>query len=247
MFLSAQALAIEYGINDRIAKFFVDREPPKDNLYWKDKLLYLRPQPGYIFIPLIADLYSRLGISIEMLLSDNYVETLEQILHVAAQEEMGAVSMDEMDQNCRNIVEPKIANRKNFRELVNYFNKKQGKINEIAVPFKSLQRGDIYLYSLCVLDLTEEKFLELVKTWFALISTLLMMDDSEDYLQDLESGDENVFVESGSNKTGFEAIKKLLSGNLGHLESINYSMAHALHKRVLAIPEKQGIKEYLNA
>jgi hypothetical protein len=42
MFVSSNFLAIHYGVNDTIAKFFVDREPPINNLYWKDKLLYLR-------------------------------------------------------------------------------------------------------------------------------------------------------------------------------------------------------------
>ncbi len=56
MFISTGYLGIQYGVDNNIAKFFVDREPPANNLYWKDKYLYLRPSPGYLFIPLIVDI-----------------------------------------------------------------------------------------------------------------------------------------------------------------------------------------------
>jgi hypothetical protein len=246
MFLSAQALAIEYGIDDRIAKFFVDREPPADNLYWKDKLLYLRPQPGYLFIPLIADLFYRSGIAIEVLLGKEYVGTMEQVLHLAAQQEYGMISHEMLNEACRAIAQPVSKNKETFGLVAGYFAGEQNDINELAVPFKALRRGDVFLYSMCVPDIDRTNFLALVKTWFALISTLLLMDDSEDYIADLASGDENVFIESGSSREGFERIKNMLSVNLDHIQSVNYSMAHALHQKVVNIPGKPGIREYLN-
>ena len=68
MFISTDFLAIKFGVDDAIARFFVDREPPANNLYWKDKLLYLRPAPGYLFIPLIVDLLFKIGIERQQLL-----------------------------------------------------------------------------------------------------------------------------------------------------------------------------------
>jgi hypothetical protein len=56
MFVSAGFLGIQYGVDDKIGKFFVDRDPPAENLYWKDKLMYLRVEPGWLFIPLIVEL-----------------------------------------------------------------------------------------------------------------------------------------------------------------------------------------------
>jgi hypothetical protein len=247
MFLSAQALAIEYGIDDRIAKFYVDREPPPDNLYWKDKLLYLRPQPGYLFIPLIADLFYRSGIAIEILLSEEYIGTMEQVLHLAAEQEYDVISHEMLNEACSAIAGVASRNKETFDLVTGYFAGEKNDIYELAVPFKALHRGDVFLYSMCVLDIDQAKFLSLVKTWFALISTLLLMDDSEDYINDLASGDENVFIESGSSREGFDRIKNMLSVNLDHIQSINYSMAHALHKKVVNIPGKPGIKEYLNA
>lgn len=247
MFLSAQALAIEYGIDDRIAKFYVDREPPTGNLYWKDKLLYLRPQPGYLFIPLIADLYFRSGISIDTVTGAEYVDTLETILHFAAEEEFGIIDTNQMKEKCKEFILPRSKNTENFDQLSTYFDGKNGIVQEIGIPFEALKRGDVFLYVLCILDIDQSKFLGLVKTWFALISVLLLMDDSEDYYNDLASGDPNVFIETGSNVEGFERIKKMLTDQLNHLEALNYSMAHALHKKVITIAEKPGIKEFLNS
>lgn len=246
MFLSASAIAIEYGIDDGIAKFFVDREPPNGNLYWKDKLLYLRPQPGYVFIPLIADLYFRSGIPKGTLLGEEYVGTVEGILHFAAEEEAGLITETELNAKCREFVRPLAKQAAHVDQLSGYLDGERNAISELAPPYRALQRGDVFLYSLCALDLDEQKFRELISTWFALISILLLMDDSEDYKADLASGDSNVFVESGSNRQGFDRLKKMLSEYLSHIQSINYSMAHALHRKVAGIADKPGIREYLN-
>ncbi len=76
MFISADFLAIQYGVDDAIAKFFVDRKPPENNLYWKGKELYLRKEPGWLFIPLIVDLLFRLGIPKQQLLSSKFIELI---------------------------------------------------------------------------------------------------------------------------------------------------------------------------
>lgn len=95
MFISADFLGITYGVDDKIARFFADREPPLDNLYWKGKLLYLRPSPGYLFIPLIVDLLFKLGIDRNQLLSNEFVSTMEMTGHISALEETGQITKAE--------------------------------------------------------------------------------------------------------------------------------------------------------
>jgi hypothetical protein len=246
MFLTANALVQEFGVDKTIAKFFVDREPPKDNLYWKDKLLYLRPQPGYIFLPLIVDLFYRSGVQLEELLSEEFITTLEQIGHYAAQEEFNLIAKKEAIESCKKLVEV-FKDDKFLNDLAEYLNGGQNEISALTTPFKALHRGDLFLFSLCVLKCDEEKKMQLVKTWFALISTLLLLDDSEDYDSDLETGDENAFVESGSNQEGFAKLKSLLAENLHHITLINAAMANGLHQKFIALAEKPGIKKYLNA
>lgn len=244
MFLTANALVQEFGIDEKIAKFFVDREPPKENLYWKDKLLYLRPQPGYIFLPLIVDLLYRSGIEIEELLSEKFISVLEQIGHFAAQEEFNLITKSEAVNACKKLVE--ISDKKFLDEVVGYLHGADNDLSVAATPFKALHRGDLFLFSLCILNCGREKKMELANTWFALISTLLLLDDSEDYHSDLETGDENAFIESGSNQEGFNKIKSLLAKNLHHIAAINASMSNGLHQKFIALADKPGIKEYLN-
>jgi len=246
MFLTAHSLVQEFGIDENIAKFFVDREPPKDNLYWKDKLLYIRPQPGYIFLPLIVDLFYKSGIPVNELLSEKFISVLEQIGHYAAQEEFDLITKQEAIEACKKIVSD-ISDHVFLQEVTSYLDDNPNTISTLTTPFKALHRGDLFLYSLGVLPCDEQKRLQLVETWFALISTLLLLDDSEDYDADLKNGDENAFIESGANQEGFDKIKALLAKNLNHLTSINAAMANGLHQKFIALADKPGIKEYLNA
>ncbi|MCE3282123.1 MAG: hypothetical protein K0Q66_860 [Chitinophagaceae bacterium] len=246
MFLTANALSIRYGIDDRIAKFFVDRDPPKDNLYWKDKQLYLRPKPGYIFLPLIVDLFYRSGISLEVLLSEAFVHTLEKIGHYAAEEEGGLIDKPAAVRSCRLAVAEQVKNRELLDEVTNYLNGRSSYISTLATAFPALHRGDLFLFSLCVLNINGDKHREMVIIWFALISTLLLMDDAEDVSEDKETGEENAFIQSGLSTEGFEKIKVLVAGNIERLSKINKSMAETLHKSFANAIDKPGFKEYLN-
>ena len=244
MFLTANALVHEFGIAESIAKFFVDREPPKDNLYWKDKELYLRPQPGYIFLPLIVDLYYKHGLSVEELLSEKFITILEKIGHHSAEEEFGLINNEQAIKYCSELVKN---NDEHFlNKVIDHFNEAGNEISSLTTPFRSLHRGDLFLFSIVVLGCSEAKKLQLVETWFALITTLLLLDDSEDYNTDIENGDENAFIESGSNQEGFNRIKELLAKNLDHIKSINPAMANGLHRKFTTLADKPGIKEYLN-
>ncbi len=245
MFLTADALVYEFGIDYKIAKFFVDREPPTDNLYWKDKLLYLRPQPGYIFLPLIVDLFYRLDISMEELLSERFISVLEQIGHYSAEEEVGLITQQDAVEYCTGIVDD-VADETFLKEVIHYLIGGKNQILALATPFKALHRGDVFLFSICVLNCDTAKKLLLVKAWFALISTLLLLDDADDYKDDLEKGEENAFIESGANQEGFDNIKALLQKNLLFIATINPAMSEGLHRKFIALADKPGIKEYLN-
>lgn len=230
MFLTANTLAIQYGVDDRIAKFFVDREPPKDNLYWKGKLLYLRPQPGYIFLPLITDLFYRSGVPIDSLLVERFIHLLECIGHYSAQQEFGLITQEAAIESCRRLVATDDRAEPYLTSLLDYFDGKPGGIASMARAFKALHRGDLFLFSLCELQESYDKKLELTGTWFALITTLLLLDDAEDYHDDAEKGQENAFIESGSNQEGFNRIKAMLAANLDQIAALNRTMANSLHR-----------------
>jgi hypothetical protein len=226
MFVSSSFLEINYGVDSKIAQFFVDREPPVDNLYWKDKLLYLRPSPGYLFIPLMVDLLYRLTIDREQLLSEQFVSTMEQIGHFSALEETGQITEDEAIMKSAELVKPWSNNSDWYDNLDKYFqNKMESFFYRLSTPFKALRRGDLFLFSLNVLSFSATLNEKIAEQWFALISVLLIMDDSEDINADKQTGDKNAFLESGLNSEGIRKIKELVAESLLKISAINPAMA----------------------
>ena len=247
MFVSANFLAIQYGVDDEIARFFADREPPADNLYWKDKLLYLRPQPGWLFIPLIVDLFYKCGISKAALLGDEFVTVMEQIGHISALEETGQLSQKQAIETCMELVRSKKTNDTYFNNLAEFMVKDNRSVfDKLATPFKALHRGDIFLFALCVLHFEEELQEKLVSFWFALISTLLLLDDADDMTNDKETGDPNAFIESGLSREGLQQIVNLVRKNLQLIGSINKSMAAKLDQGYTSLYKLPSINKLLN-
>ena len=247
MFISAGFLAIKYGVHDSIAQFFADREPPANNLYWHEKLMYLRPAPGYLFIPVMADMLHRIGIKRNEIMGDAYINLMEAIGHVAAQEEANQITHAEAVDACINMVCNNHINKKYYNAVVDYL--KGGSDNFIApmvTPFKALHRGDVFLLSACALNFDDEQAKKIVEYWFAVISSFLLMDDADDIEIDKQSGDENAFLESGLHKEGIERIKQLLTANLQTLKPINISLATTIDAKFVQMAQLPHIKTFLN-
>ncbi len=247
MFLSTDFLAIKYGVHDKIASFFVDREPPPNNLYWHKKLLYLRFEPGYIFIPTMVDGLYRLGIKQETLLSDVYINLLESIGHIAALQETEQITYEEAIEKCIELCNNKVVNSSFYSALISYM---QGKgdnfIKPLTMPFSALHRGDFFLFSLVVLDFNQEKAQQIVAFWFALIGSFLLLDDAEDVEIDKKNNDENAFLQSGLDKVGIEKIKRLLGDNLKILKKVNPTLARSIDTQFVKMAELPHIHQYLN-
>ncbi len=229
MFVSADYLCVQYGIDDDIAKFFVDRDPPKDNLYWHEKLLYLRPSPGYLFIPLIFDLLYRIGISKQQLLGNDFVQTMEKIGHISALEEVKRITNKEAISQCEQLVTETKKSKYWQKCILAYFNEEPGNLlRKLATPFKALHRGDVFLFALCNIDIKDEQVQQIAEFWFALISTLLLFDDADDLQNDILKGEENAYIESGLNPIGLEHITALVEKNIDKLSKVNRATAHQL-------------------
>ncbi len=226
MFISSSFLEISYGVDDKIARFFVDREPPADNLYWKEKLMYLRPAPGYLFIPLIVDLLYKLGIDRQQLLSEKFVTTMEQVGHISALEETRQLSKEKAINTCAELVKDICTNKDWANHLADYLHSKKANFfDALSAPFKALQRGDLFLFSICALQFSPQLFEKIAEQWFALISTLLLLDDAEDIKADKKTGDENAFLESGLTAEGYRKIEELVSKSLKTTSKLNPAMA----------------------
>lgn len=247
MFVSANFLSIQFGLNDHIAKFFVDREPPRDNLYWRDKLLYLRQEPGYLFIPIIVDTLYKLGIDKFILLSDEYVQLLEKIGHIAALQEAEKITDNQAVEQCIALTDSIAKNQHFYTALLDYIKGNNNNfIKNYCTPFNALHRGDIFLFSLVVLDFDNELAEKIVQFWFAIITSFLLLDDADDIEKDKINQHENAFLESGLDKAGIEQIKQLLSANLRLLETINKPLAKGIDKLFIKMAELPTIQQYLN-
>jgi hypothetical protein len=239
MFISTSFLEINYGVDGKIAQFFVDREPPADNLYWHEKHLYLRPAPGYLFIPLIVDLLYKLGIDRSQLLSEEFAATMEQVGHISALEETKQISDEEAIKKCGELIKDTCKNKDWYNNLVNYLNGKSSNFfTALSVPFKALQRGDLFLFAVCALQFPKELYEKIAEQWFALISTLLLLDDAEDIKADKATGDKNAFLESGMTAEGFKKVEELANSSLTKIGSLNPAMAMQLKMQYKEYVEK---------
>jgi hypothetical protein len=231
MFISTSYLVKNYGIDEKIARFFVDREPPPNNLYWHGKLLYLRHAPGYLFIPLIVDLLSRIGIEKKDLLSEEFVTLMEKVGHISALEETNEITDKEATTKCTELVKDAI-NQTWLRNVVCYFNGNENNtLDRLTTPFKALHRGDYFLFCLCALHFEERLFTIVAKLWFALISTLLLLDDAEDISGDKDAGEVNAFIESGLSGKGLKQINALVDNNIETMSAMNPVMANELKRQ----------------
>ena len=95
MFISAYQLQHEMGVDPSIARFFVDRPVPENNSFWKGRLLYIGFGNGYLSIPVYYDLLFRIGLPLELLLSEAHVLLMEKIMHYAILQERAEIGKKE--------------------------------------------------------------------------------------------------------------------------------------------------------
>lgn len=248
MFVSTKQLVRIYGVDDEIARFFVDRKPPENNLYWQGKLLYLRPSlPGYLFIPLIVDLLYKVGLDKQALLSEKFVGTMEQVGHISVLEEIEKISMAEAIEKCGELAKEHCVNNFWLSNVIDYFKgREENLFTNLTTPFRSLHRGDMFLFSLSALSFPATLFEKIAELWFALISLSLLVDDALDIETDQETGAENAFLESGLNAEGFKRISQLAERSVEIISVVNPIMAAELARQHAQLAQQPHILKLLN-
>lgn len=246
MFTSRDDLKLDYGVDMEIGKFLVDRKVPSDNLYWKDRLLYIVPMPGYLFIPLYMDIQFRLGLPKEQLLSEPHLQLLEAILHSAAKLEAKKIDFKEHIAECIARTEPVNKNPEFLQDLRYYFGgENQKSMVSLGTRYPSLNRADAYLFSLCFFEFSGHLKTMLVKSWYALISYYLMIDDLEDLEADYSHQEENAVIDAGLNDKGVESINAVFDLSFSTLNGINPVLANRIDHKRQVIQVKQKIDDFL--
>jgi hypothetical protein len=235
MFLSKHDLKLLYGVDLQLASAFVDRKVPLDNLYWKNREIYIPSAPGYFFMPILADLLFRCGADKEYLLGNEYFEISEAILHSAALLEHESISWENHVEQVFDLVKPHIKNLEFYKELGYYFSGpvlKKMQNSFLGTHYPSLNRADSYLLLLACIPPQSFSLQKAVESWYALMTYFLILDDLSDIKSDLKTNEENVLIDAGINESGMTTISKMIDQSFIVLSTINPIMANRIdHKR----------------
>jgi len=74
-----------------------------------------------------------------------------------------------------------------------------------------LNRADNFLFVLCDLPVTDAQWKLAIRYWYAVITTILLLDDLSDYEKDKREGEENAVLEMGEGIEGFRKAEILMS------------------------------------
>ncbi len=237
MFLTRDDLKLSYGVDLDIAQVFVDRKVPEENLYWKDRKIYVPGSPGYLFMPIYFDILLRCGVKKDFLLSNDFLKFSESILHSAACLEHQQLDWRGHVDEVISIMLPNVQNKALYQDLKEYLLlvPSNAKTNSIfGTPFPSLNRADSYLMLLSGIAFEDFDLTKAIRGWYALMTYFLILDDLADIKEDLKNGEENVFIESGLNDNGLKIISELIDHSYLEMEKINPVMANRIdHKRAV--------------
>lgn len=245
MFISKEHLHTNLGIDQEIAAFFVNRKVPENNLYWKNRLLYISRGTGYLFIPLFFDLQLRCGVTKKVLLDEEYILLMESILHHAAHHEFEQIPFYQNIESCKQALQHRVNNKILYSDLTQYFSNEELKpFKYLGTSSKALNRGDTFLFIICYLDLPVAQTQKIIAHWYALVPSFLLMDDIMDLQEDRRGNDENAISDFGPGSTGVEKAIQLLRTNFAELKIINLLLGEYFEKsldRKLQTPYLQAL------
>jgi len=222
MFISVSQLERQMGVHKTIGRFFVDRKPPENNSFWKNKLLYVGLGNGYVSIPVFYDILFRIGIPIEVLLNEEHIVFMEQLMHFAILQERNEIDYKTELKSIRALLEGRIRNDIYYEKLNAYLDQPVLKPSGLfGLKHPSLNRADVFLFILCDLPLNDKQWEQAIRYWYALHPSYLIVDDIRDYNKDVEDGEENVVIDLGGEIRGFETAIDMLRGNSEILSEIN--------------------------
>jgi hypothetical protein len=207
----------------------VDRKPPENNSFWKEKLLYIGYGNGYVSIPVFYDILFRIGIPLEELLDEKHIRFMEQLMHFAILQEKNEISIQEELKCIRTLLTGRIKDLQHYEALGSYLDQPVLRpLGLFGLRHPSLNRADVFLYVLCDLHLTAVQWERALRYWYALHPSYLIIDDIRDYLKDKEDGEENVVIDLGDGPEGFEKTFSMLHKNGEIMEEINPLLAQFL-------------------
>jgi len=237
IFLSKDDLKLAYGVDMLIGETYVNRQVPRDNLYWKNRKIYVPSAPGYTFMPIFSDLLYRCGADRQQLTGEDFLQLSEAILHSAALLEHKQLIWEAHVAEVVELVAPRVVDRKLFEELKAYAGKLDSmktRVARLGTAFPSLNRADSYLFSLVTINSSSFDVDKAIRAWYALMTYFLILDDLADIREDLMNGEENVLIDAGLDEAGVKKVAGMIDESIATMNLVNPVMANRIeHKKSL--------------
>ncbi|MFN9114658.1 MAG: hypothetical protein ACK5XN_31740 [Bacteroidota bacterium] len=226
MVITSRILQDKLGINPIIADYFANkRAVPANNLFWKDKRIYLSVGFGFLTIPFAFDLMHKMGLSPEVLLDEQHVSLMEEGFDRLKRYEIQEISLEEFTNSCAVLLKDKIRQLNLSRDLFGLFSGAAPSSFTFETRHKALARSDFFLFTLVDLDVSDEWVTAFLPYWYALARPILLLDDFSDLEEDRLSGEENTIIEFGDDKEAVEKAYQLGKSDLDKLAELNPSLA----------------------
>ncbi len=249
MFFTKDDLKLAYGVDLDIAEAYVNRAIPKENLYWKNRSIYIPPAPGYFFMPIYSDILLRCGAEKEFILSEVFLALNESILHSAALLEHNEIDWATHVSQSIHCASSMVTRPILFSEITQYLSqpvlRKQGN-SLLGTRFPSLNRADSYLLSITSIPSDNFDEAKAIRAWYALMTYFLIQDDLADIKDDLKKNEENVLIDAGLNDAGLQVVTEMINQSHDALLSINPILSNRIDYKRKMMDLKEIIRSIIS-
>jgi hypothetical protein len=218
-------LEIDLGIHPDVIRFFYNRPVPQSNEYWKGRASFLSKSPGYLFIPILFDLFLKSELNKSVVLSELHIHLIEEILHLAARQEREHLTYSQLHEQCRAVLQkmgiPIDEIQRTDQSLVHR------PFKQIPSKFQSLQRANSYLYSAVLFPKDYDLVFQL---WESLMPFFLFLDDLTDLTEDMANESENCLLDSPELHDNFFVLHPLMAELLKRIEPVNSKLYYQLDR-----------------
>lgn len=222
MVITARKLESEMGINSEIAHYFAnERKVPADNLFWKNKRIYISIGFGYLTIPLMFDLVHKCGVPLNILLQDAHVTITEKGFDKLKRYENNEITFPEFLTACKMLVQDNIKQPHLAADLFAVFEGKETQHFQFETQHKALARSDTFLFTIVDLDLTDDWVRAFLPVWYSLARPILLLDDFKDLVEDRTNSEENTIIELGDNGKAVAEAYELGMADVEILSKVN--------------------------
>ncbi|MEQ1584622.1 MAG: hypothetical protein ABL895_01990 [Cyclobacteriaceae bacterium] len=207
-------LETDLGIHKNAIEFLCTRQAPENNEYWKGRKDFISQSPGYLFIPILFDLFlkSNLGAAV---LTELHLLLIEEILHSAARQESGSITYLQHHQECREIL---YRNGTSIEEITRVERLVSRPFTHFPANYKSLRRANSYLYSAVLFP---NNYNLIFNHWESVMPLFLFLDDLTDLPEDLVTHSENSLLDSPNLENNFFTLHSLIAESIKPVEKIN--------------------------